>query len=73
MNHAEMQFLDVEFPFKKQYANFIGGEWVKPVGGEYFDDHTLIAEGYRIQPTRSRTATIAEAIAPVVGVSQRLS
>ncbi len=32
MNHAEMQFLTTEFPFKKQYANFIGGEWVKPAG-----------------------------------------
>ena len=38
MNHAEMQFLTTEFPYKKQYANFIGGEWVKPVGGEYFDN-----------------------------------
>jgi aldehyde dehydrogenase len=27
MNHAEMQFLTTEFPYKKQYANFIGGEF----------------------------------------------
>lgn len=34
--------------FKKQYQNFINGEFLKPVGGEYFDnyspiDNTLIA------------------------------
>jgi aldehyde dehydrogenase len=38
MNHADMQFLDVEFPFARQYGNFIGGEWVKPLSGEYFDN-----------------------------------
>ena len=38
MNHAELQFLDIEFPFKKKYGNFIDGKWVKPVGGEYFDN-----------------------------------
>jgi len=24
--------------FKKQYGNYIGGEWVKPVNGQYFDN-----------------------------------
>ena len=24
--------------FKEQYENFIGGEWVAPKGGEYFDN-----------------------------------
>ena len=24
--------------FKEQYENFIGGEWVAPRGGEYFDN-----------------------------------
>jgi aldehyde dehydrogenase len=38
MNHADMQFLDVEFPYARQYANFIGGQWVPPVRGEYFDN-----------------------------------
>src|SRR5471032_1128578 len=42
MNHADMQFLDVEFPFAKKYGNFIGGEWVPPVRGEYFDNVTPI-------------------------------
>ena len=24
--------------FKEQYENYIGGQWVPPVDGEYFDD-----------------------------------
>ena len=24
--------------FKEQYANYIGGEWLAPVDGEYFED-----------------------------------
>jgi aldehyde dehydrogenase len=28
--------------FKKRYGNFIGGEWVKPAKGEYFDNVTPI-------------------------------
>ena len=42
MNQADMQFLDVEFPFAKKYGNFIGGEWVPPMRGEYFDNVTPI-------------------------------
>ncbi|WP_186148486.1 aldehyde dehydrogenase [Burkholderia gladioli] len=38
MNHAEMQHLNIEFPYRKQYGNFIGGEWVPPVDGQYFDN-----------------------------------
>jgi len=26
MNHAEMQFLSTEYPYKKQYDNFIDGK-----------------------------------------------
>ncbi|NPT54696.1 aldehyde dehydrogenase [Paraburkholderia elongata] len=62
MNHAEMQFLDVEFPFKKQYANFIGGEWVKPVGGEYFDNISPITGEPFTSVPRSREADIELAL-----------
>ncbi|MFQ6687141.1 aldehyde dehydrogenase, partial [Bordetella pertussis] len=30
--------LDVAYPFKEQYENYIGGQWVAPAGGEYFDN-----------------------------------
>ncbi|MDE2287052.1 aldehyde dehydrogenase [Pandoraea sp.] len=38
MNHSEMKFLDIEFPYKKEYGNFIGGAWVEPTTGEYFEN-----------------------------------
>lgn len=30
--------LGVQNPFKKQYGNYIGGQWVAPAGGQYFDN-----------------------------------
>ncbi|MGB6151322.1 MAG: aldehyde dehydrogenase family protein [Pricia sp.] len=39
METLEKEHTAVERPeFKKQYDHFIGGEWVKPSGGEYFDN-----------------------------------
>ena len=29
--------MGVKIPYKAKYDNFIGGKWVAPVGGEYFD------------------------------------
>lgn len=34
--------LDVKFPFKKKYGNFINGEFVEPKSGKYFDNITPI-------------------------------
>ena len=58
MNHAEMKFLNTDFPFKKQYGNFIGGQWVKPVGGEYFDNISPITGEPFTSIPRSREADI---------------
>lgn len=38
-----MRYIDPNQPgskvqFKSQYENFIGGEWVAPLKGEYFDN-----------------------------------
>src|SRR5699024_620889 len=30
--------IDVAFPFKKKYDIYIGGQWVPPVNGEYFEN-----------------------------------
>ena len=30
--------LDLSFPYRTQYDNFIGGKWVAPVAGRYFDN-----------------------------------
>jgi aldehyde dehydrogenase len=38
MNLAELEKLGIKDPFKKRYENFIGGKWVPPVKGEYFEN-----------------------------------
>ena len=30
--------LDLAFPFKPQYENYIGGKWVAPSAGRYFEN-----------------------------------
>ncbi|MBS0466758.1 MAG: aldehyde dehydrogenase family protein, partial [Proteobacteria bacterium] len=30
--------LDLSFPYRQQYDNFIGGKWVAPAAGRYFDN-----------------------------------
>src|SRR6201995_2190396 len=62
MNHAEMQFLNTEFPFKKQYSNFIGEKWFKPAGGEYFDNISPITGEPFTSIPRSREADIEAAL-----------
>ena len=40
MNLSDLkQFgLDISFPYKSKYENYIGGKWVPPVKGEYFEN-----------------------------------
>ena len=40
MNLSDLkQFgLDISFPYKSKYDNYIGGKWVPPVKGEYFEN-----------------------------------
>jgi len=38
MIYAAANALDSKVFFKKRYANFIGGDWVEPVDGEYFEN-----------------------------------
>ncbi|MDM0108340.1 aldehyde dehydrogenase family protein [Variovorax sp. J22R24] len=42
MDMAEMRNLGVANPFKKQYGNYIGGQWVAPIDGQYFDNLTPV-------------------------------
>jgi aldehyde dehydrogenase len=42
MDMAEMRNLGIANPFKKQYGNYIGGEWVAPIDGQYFDNLTPV-------------------------------
>jgi aldehyde dehydrogenase len=42
MTKLEQQHLAVQVPFKQRYGNFIGGRWIEPVHGNYFDNVTPI-------------------------------
>ncbi|MDY0073060.1 MAG: aldehyde dehydrogenase family protein [Thauera sp.] len=59
--------------YKARYDNFIGGKWVAPVGGEYYDVVTPITGQTYTQAARSRAADIelaldaAHAAAPAWG------
>lgn len=40
-------------PFKLRYGNFIGGQWVEPVNGRYFDNTTPVTGGKLCEVARS--------------------
>ncbi len=42
MAPLEQQHLSVQVPFKERYDNFIGGQWVAPVAGRYFENVTPV-------------------------------
>ncbi len=42
MTKLEQQHLAVQVPFKQRYGNFIGGKWVEPANGTYFDNVTPV-------------------------------
>ena len=48
--------------FKAQYDNFIGGEWVKPTSGEYFDNSSPVNGQVYCQVARSTEADISLAL-----------
>jgi aldehyde dehydrogenase len=48
--------------YDSRYGNFIGGEWVPPVGGEYFDNPTPITGQAFCEIPRSTDADIEKAL-----------
>ncbi|MFC4078266.1 aldehyde dehydrogenase family protein [Salinithrix halophila] len=48
--------------YKKQYENFIGGEWVAPLGGEYFDNPSPVDGKVFTRVARSKKEDIELAI-----------
>ena len=48
--------------FRKRYENYIGGDWVAPVAGEYFDNVTPVTGEVFCQVARGREADINLAI-----------
>ncbi len=52
----------VRVPFQERYGNFIGGQWVEPVDGQYFDNITPITGKLLCRVPRSNAADIDKAL-----------
>ena len=48
--------------YKDRYDNFIGGQWVPPVGGEYFDDPSPVDGQVFTQVARSSKGDVEKAL-----------
>ncbi|MCX8003028.1 MAG: aldehyde dehydrogenase family protein, partial [Anoxybacillus mongoliensis] len=48
--------------FKKRYENFIGGEWVPPIDGEYFENVSPVTGQVYCEVPRSKAADIELAL-----------
>ena len=53
---------DANFSFKKRYDNFIGGEWVPPVNGVYFENRSPVDGGVYCEVARSSDADLEMAL-----------
>ena len=62
MLHQEIEKLKGSVSIKKRYENFIGGRWVAPVGGEYFDNISPITGQPIAQIARGRAADVELAL-----------
>ncbi len=49
-------------PFKKRYSNFIGGDWVAPISGEYFDNISPVTGKAFCEVPRSNAADVERAL-----------
>jgi aldehyde dehydrogenase len=54
--------LKIKFPFKAKYGNFIGGKFVEPKSGKYFDNTTPITNEVICQVPRSNEKDVEFAL-----------
>ncbi len=60
---------DAIFSFKSRYENFIGGEWVAPVNGEYFENITPVTGEAFCEMPRSTDADLHLALEAAHGAA----
>jgi len=53
MSLESLKDLGVAIPFKPKYDNYIGGKWVAPVDGQYFDNISPVTGKVFCQVARS--------------------
>jgi len=49
-------------PFRKRYGNYIGGDWVEPVSGQYFENITPVTGKVLCEVPRSGAADVEKAL-----------
>ena len=54
--------IDIGFPYKKHYENYIGGRWVAPSAGQYFDNLSPITGQAFCEVPRSDAADVDAAL-----------
>ena len=62
MLHQVIETLNARVALRPRYENFIGGEWVAPVDGKYFDNISPITGKTICQIARSQAADIELAL-----------
>jgi aldehyde dehydrogenase len=62
MSKLEPGKVGTPVPFKKRYANFIGGEWSAPAKGQYFDNVTPVTGRAFCEVPRSTVEDIEHAL-----------
>ncbi|MCG6182174.1 aldehyde dehydrogenase family protein [Anoxybacillus sp. LAT_38] len=62
MIYAQPGQLGSLITFKKRYENFIGGEWVSPIDGEYFENISPVTGQVYCEVPRSKAADIELAL-----------
>ena len=56
------EHLEVEYPFKQKYGNFINGEFVEPKSGAYFENRSPITGEVINEIARSNSEDIESAL-----------
>ena len=62
MRYADPNTDGAKINFKEKYDNFIGGQWVAPVKGEYFDNISPVDGELLTRIPRSNEADVEAAI-----------
>src|SRR5258705_5458592 len=62
---------DALMSYESRYGNFIGGEWVPPIGGEYFENPTPVTGQPFTEVARSTEADIDKALDAAHGVASQ--
>ena len=62
MLHQTLDNINAKFPLRGRYDNFIGGKWVAPVHGQYFDNPTPITGGKVTEIARSTAEDVELAL-----------